>query len=60
MKNKGLIMYYKDGWRCGYLVKRGYKWTRVRRILALGAKPKKRGIRAKFTTVPTKDTKEAA
>jgi hypothetical protein len=51
-----LIAYYAGGWHYGYLVRRGYKWTRIRRILAIGAHPKKRGIRAKFVTVATADT----
>lgn len=50
-----LVQYYREGWRCGYLVKRGYKWTRIRRILPLKAAPKKRGLIVK---VPTCDTRE--
>jgi hypothetical protein len=54
-----LIWYFKhDGWHVGYVVRRGYKWTRVKRILPYRATPTKRGIRAQFANVRTKDTKE--
>jgi hypothetical protein len=48
---KVLINYYKDGWRFGYLVKRGYKWTRIRRILPAGSSQRP------FITVLTADTR---
>jgi hypothetical protein len=48
-----LVQYYAEGWRCGYLVKRGYKWTRIRRILPKGSKRRRR-----FLKVPTADTRE--
>lgn len=47
-----LIAYYAQGWRYGYLVKHGYKWTRIRRILPAGS-TKRQTIR-----VATSDTKE--
>jgi hypothetical protein len=51
MNKKQLISYYQDGWRFGYLVKRGYKWTRIRRILPVGS------TRRPFIKIRTEDTK---
>lgn len=49
-----LVRYYADGWRYGYLVKHGYKWTRVRRILP------KYSTRRQIIRVATADTREVA
>jgi len=54
-KKPTLIRYYADGWRYGYLVKQGYKWTRIRRIL-----PKYSTGHREFIRVPTADTREVA
>lgn len=51
-KKPTLVAYYSEGWRYGYLVKRGYKWTRIKRILPQGS------TRRKYLRVPTSDTKE--
>jgi hypothetical protein len=48
-----LIQYYNDGWRTGYLVRRGYKWTRVKRIL-----PKYSTRKRQYVRVATADTRE--
>lgn len=53
-----LIRYYADGWRYGYLVKRAYKWTRIKRILPYKTKPTQRGARSKYLKVLTKDTRQ--
>lgn len=39
---KPLILYYREGWRYGYLVKAGRKWTLVERILPAGSTQRKR------------------
>ena len=54
-KKPTLIRYYADGWRYGYLIKQGYKWTRIRRIL-----PKYSTGHREFIRVPTADTREVA
>lgn len=46
-----LVAYYADGWRYGYLIQQGYKWTRVRRILPKGSQ------RRQVICVATADTK---
>jgi hypothetical protein len=53
LKNKPtLIAYYDEGWRYGYLIQRGYKWTRIRRILPKYTTRKRVNVR-----VRTADTK---
>jgi hypothetical protein len=47
-----LVQYYAEGWRTGYLIKRGYKWTRIRRILPKGSAMRK------CVRVATSDTRE--
>jgi hypothetical protein len=49
-----LIAYYAEGWRYGYLIKQGYKWTRIRRILPEGS------TRRSIVRVATADTKAVA
>ena len=49
-----LIAYYAEGWRYGYLIQQGYKWTRIRRILPKGS------LRRQVIRVATSDTKEVA
>jgi len=58
MEHSELIQYLDRDERghVGYLVKRGWKWTRIRRILPAGVKPTKRGLRAEFITVATART----
>lgn len=57
MKSKSqkypLVLYYSEGWRVGYLLKRGYKWTHIRKILAYKVKTERPNI-----WVKTEDTKE--
>lgn len=50
-----LIWYYRQGWRAGYVVRRGYKWVRIKRILPYAAAPRKRGI---FIKIKVEDTKQ--
>jgi len=47
-----LVQYYAEGWRAGYLLQRGYKWTRIRRILPVGSTMRK------TVRVATADTRE--
>ena len=47
-----LVAYYSEGWRYGYLIRSGYKWTRIRRILPKGS------TRRPVIKVHTSDTKE--
>lgn len=42
-----LVQYYAEGWRTGYLVQRGYKWTRIRMILPLYSERKRTTIKVK-------------
>ena len=49
-----LIAYYAEGWHFGYLLKQGYKWTRIRRILPKGSN------RRAVVRVATADTKAVA
>jgi len=49
-----LIAYYAEGWRYGYLIQQGYKWTRIRRILPKGS------MRRQVIRVATADTKAVA
>jgi hypothetical protein len=55
-----LVQYYAEGWRCGYLVRAGYKWTIIRRILPLYAKPQTRGHLRPLCKVATSDVREVA
>lgn len=50
-----VIWYYRQGWRAGYVVRRGYKWVKIRRILAYRAKPRQRGI---YVNIKVENTKE--
>ena len=56
MKRKQeLIWYYREGWRAGYVVRRGYKWVKIKRIWPYRAKPRERG---NFVNIKVENTKE--
>jgi hypothetical protein len=60
MTKKRLVQYYDEGWRTEFIVSQGRKWTKVRKILPLGAKPQKRGHLFPFITVANSDVRECA